>query len=130
MSGRTEVDPVEPLCRALDGGDVGPLAARLDDKSLLRIPGHSGLSGDYQGREAIVGVVRRMAAASEGTLLFDVRDRTAQRGSVHIEGLLHSTQDGRPTRAMVSMLATLDGDAYRNITIECPDRSAWDAMWS
>ena len=73
MTRRSEADAVGALCRALDGRDVGPLAARLDDASVLRVPGSSGLGGDYQGREAIVGLLRRMAAATDGTLRFEVQ---------------------------------------------------------
>ena len=73
MTRRSGADAVRALCRALDGRDVGPLAAWLDDASVLRVPGFSGLAGDYQGREAIVGLLRRMAAATDGTLRFEVR---------------------------------------------------------
>ncbi len=60
--------------RALYGGffarEVPAAAVVLDDASLLHIPGNTGLAGDYQGREAILGLLRRMAELTGGTLQF------------------------------------------------------------
>lgn len=118
------------LCRALDGRDVGPLGARLDDASLLSVPGLSGLGGNYQGHEAIVGLFRRMAAATGGTLRFEVcRSLMSSPGALRIEGRLSGTRDDHLFNATVSVDATLDGQVFRSIIIECADRSAWDALW-
>lgn len=130
MTHGDEVGAMVTLCRALDGGDVGPLAARLDAKSRLRLPGLSGLGGDYQGCEAIVGVLRRMVAATGGTLRLEVHDSTARGGVMRIEGLLSGTRNRHPSRAPVLLDARLDGDVFGSITIECADRSAWDALWA
>ena len=130
MARRSEADAVGALCRALDCGDLGPLAARLDDASVLRVPGYSGLGGHYQGRESIVGLLQRMAAATDGTLRFEVHGTLApRRGALHIEGWLSGTRDGLPARMTVSMELTIAGQVFRNITIECADRPAWDALW-
>ena len=130
MEPRSEGDAVGALCRALDCGELGPLAARLDHASVLRVPGHSGLGGHYQGREAIVGLLQRMATATDGTLRFEVHDTLASlRGALLIEGWLSGTRDGRPARMAVSMEALITGQVFRSITIECADRPAWDALW-
>ena len=126
----SEVDAVGALCRALDCGDLGPLAARLDDASVLRVPGHSGLGGHYQGREAIVGLLQRMATTTDGTLRFEVQGTLAsRRDAIHFEGWLSGTRDSRPARMAVSMEAIVYGQVFRSITIECADRLAWDALW-
>lgn len=130
MTGLMGPDAVGAFCRALDGRDVGALAARLDDASVLHVPGSSGLSGDYQGREAIVGLLQRMAAATDGTLRFEVRRSLAPHsGALRIEGWLTGTRQGRPLGATVSVDVSLAGQALRSITIGCADRSQWDAMW-
>ena len=130
MTREPRTDAVAALCRALDGRDVGPLASWLDDASVLRFPGLSGLGGDYQGGEAIVGLLQRMAAATDGTLHFEV-DRTAspRTGASHIQGRLSGTRDGRPFRADVSVAATLTDERFRSIDLDCLDRAGWDALW-
>jgi len=130
MTRQSGANAVGALCRALDGRDVGPLAVRLDDASALCVPGCSGLGGDYQGREAIIGLLRRMAAATDGTLRFEVRRSLMSRsGALRIEGQLSGKRNGRPLGASVSVDASLADQAFRSITIECADRSAWDALW-
>ncbi len=130
MARRAEGDAVAALCRALDRGDLGPLAARLDDASVLRLPGHSGLGGHYQGRDAIVGLLQRMATVTDGTLRFEAHGTIAsRRDALHIEGWLSCTRNDRPARMTVSMDAMIAGQVFRSITIECADRPAWDALW-
>ena len=124
------MDAAGSLCRALDMADMSSLSGHLDDKSLLHVPGLSGLGGDYQGREAIIGVLRRMAGATGGTLHFEANATDlSRRGVLRVTGRLSGTRDGRPIRVTVSLDATLDGQVFRRITIECADRPAWDALW-
>ena len=130
MAQRSDVTAVAVLCRALDGRDVGPLTARLDDASVLHMPGSSGLGGNYQGHEAIVGLLQRMAAATDRTLRFGVGYITASGpDTLRIQGKLHGKRNGRPLSATVSVDATLADHVFRSITILSADRSAWDAMW-
>ena len=118
------------LCLGLDGREVGPLAARLDDASVLHVPGLSGLGGDYQGSDAIVGLLRGMAAATDGTLRFEVgRSLMSRPDTLRVEGRLSGTRVGRPLSATIAVDAVLADQAFLSITLECADRSAWDAMW-
>jgi hypothetical protein len=131
MARRSEVDAVGALCRALDCGDLGPLAVRLDDASVLRVPGSSGLAGDYQGREAIIGLLRHLAAATDGTLRYEVRCVLMPHPeALRIEGRMSGTRNGSPFSATVGVDATLVCQVFQSITIECADRSTWDTVWS
>jgi hypothetical protein len=124
------LDATRALCLALDGRDMGPLVARLDDTSMLSFPGLSGLGGDYNGREAIAGLLRRMAAATGGTLHFEVwRSLLSHPGALRIEGRLSGNRDGRQFSVAMSVDATLVDQAFQNISIDCSDRQAWDALW-
>jgi hypothetical protein len=131
MTRRSGADGVRALCRALGGRDVGPLTAMLGDASVLRVPGLSGLAGDYQGREAIIGLLRHMAAATDGTLRFEVGcDLMPHSDALHIEGRMSGMRNGSPFSATVRVDATLVCQVFQSITIECADRSTWDAVWS
>ncbi len=130
MTGPREPDAAEALCLALDGRDVDALAERLDDTSSLSFPGLSGLGGDYNGREAIVGLLRRMAAATGGTLHFEVRRSVSSRPSVlRIEGQLSGDRDGRLISVGMSVDAALVGQVFQSIDIDCADQPTWDALW-
>lgn len=130
MSRRSETNALQALCLALDGRDVGPLTARLDDASVLHVPGFSGLGGDYQGGEAIVGFIQQMSAATDWTLRFEVRHTSTSRPSVlRIQGRLLGSRSGRPFSTTVSVDATLADQVFQGITIGCTDRSTWDALW-
>ena len=118
------------LCRALDGRDVAQLADRLDDASVLHVPGFSGLGGDYQGREAIVGLIHRMATATDGTLRFEVRGiSTSRPGVLRIQGRLSGTRSGHPFSATVSIVSSLASQVFRSIEIRCYEPSALDPLW-
>jgi hypothetical protein len=130
MAQRWENQAMGALCRALDGRDVARLADHLDDASVLHVPGFSGLGGDYQGREAIVGLIHRMAAATDGTLHFEVRGSiTSRPGFLHVQGRLSGTRNGHLFSAHLSMDGSLASQVFRSIEIRCSEPSALDPLW-
>ena len=130
MTRRSRAVPLEALRLALGGCDVAPLMARLDDTSSLHVPGHSGLGGDYHGRDAIVGILQRMSAATDETLRFETDRMPASRASpLRVHGRWTGTRSGHAFSAKVSIDAMLAGHVFRSITIGCADPSAWDAFW-
>lgn len=62
------VEKVRGRYAALLSGDVSAATGVLDDASILHVPGRSGLAGEYQGREAILAVLGRMAEYTHNTL--------------------------------------------------------------
>jgi uncharacterized protein len=60
----------ERLLAALERGDPGRVAEALAADAILHVPGRTGLSGPYQGQEAILGLLRRLAQLSQGTFRF------------------------------------------------------------
>ena len=68
MSESTDVDQVRVRYDALLAGNVSAAAVVLDDASVLHVPGKLGVAGDYQGEDAIFGVLGRMAEYTHDTL--------------------------------------------------------------
>lgn len=68
----TSSDPrmTDSLRRALVRNDLLAAATMFDGASILHLPGKSGLAGQYQGKEAILGLCARMAQLTDGTLDF------------------------------------------------------------
>lgn len=65
-----EVDLTGIWCRALTGEDRWSARDLFDAASLLHVPGRSGLAGQYQGGEAILGLLDHMLELTGGTLRF------------------------------------------------------------
>jgi ketosteroid isomerase-like protein len=70
MSERRTLDLAVSVRAALVENDLLAAQAAFDDASLLRMPGKSGLAGQYQGRDAILGLCSRMSQLTDGTLQF------------------------------------------------------------
>ena len=61
VSESADVAKVRVRHDALLAGNVSAAAVALDDASVLHVPGRLGVAGDYQGEDAILGVLERMA---------------------------------------------------------------------
>ena len=107
------------------------MAAYLDDRSLLHIPGGSGLAGDYAGREAICALLDRMTVATDGSLRFETTSTTvAGIGHVRLSGWLSGGRGERALRTAAALEATVADAHIREAWFSCSDQPAWDAFWS
>ena len=130
--GQTGGDRVaRALYRALGGRHAPALAALLDEASLLHVSGRYGLAGGFQGQDAILGLLRTMAAETEGTL------RCAAAGSVSrqnaatvLVGRVSGHRGGRHLDVEVRLTVTLDEGMLREAWIEWMGQSKVDEFWS
>ena len=119
------------LYQALDGQRTHALAAFLDDASLLHVSGESGLAGDYQGQEAILGLLRRMGELTGGTLRYGESSMTADAGgAVVLQGRVAAGRRGRRLKATARIAVTLEDGVLREIRLAYLDQSAFDGFWS
>ncbi len=122
---------VDALTHALGGGGTGAIAAYLDADTLLHMPGGSGLAGDYQGPDAICGLLDRMLEASHGTLRFETVCTTAgSTGDVRLCGRLLGRRDRRSLHTTATLEAHVAGDTIREAWLTCSDEPTWDTFWA
>jgi hypothetical protein len=122
---------VDAMVGALDGAGSGALAPYLDEDTLLHVPGGSGLAGEYQGRDAICGLLDRMRQASHGTLRFETVCTTAgPGGDVRLRGRIHGQRLERSLRLTARIEALVDGSTIREVWLACSDQPAWDEFWA
>jgi len=119
------------LAEGLDGAGSAAVAGYLGESTLLHMPGASGFSGDYQGSDAIRGLLDRLSAASRGTLRFEtVRITHGRDGRVRLWGKV----SGRQRQRVLAMTATLEvfveGSTLREAWLSSADEKAWDEFWS
>ena len=129
---RTAIGPLaSAVASALDLEGIAAVARFVDDRTLLHLPGASGLAGDYQGRDAICGLLERMATACDGTLRFETLCTTADgRRGVRLHGRLYGSRLGRALAASATLETALKDDIIREAWLACPDEAAWDAFWA
>jgi hypothetical protein len=122
---------VDALTHALGGGGTGAIADYLDADTLLHMPGGSGLAGDYQGRDAICGLLDRMLEATQGTLRFETVCTTAgSSGDLRLRGLLIGRREHHALRTTATVEARVNGDTIREARLTCSDEPTWDAFWA
>ena len=122
---------VKAVIDALEGSGSTAVAAYLDEDTLLHMPGGSGFAGDFQGRDAICGLIDRMAEVSRGTLRFETACTTAREGgSVRLSGDVYGQRSGQQLRIEASVEITVTGRTIREAWLSCSDQPGWDAFWA
>ena len=121
----------QALYDALVGKDVLADEVVVDEASLLQVPGRSGLAGQYQGGEAILGLPRRMAELTDGTLRFNPsRVLTADDHTIVVLGRASAARQGRRLDAdEVHVLSLRDGKV-REIWVYHQHQDHVDAFWT
>jgi len=121
----------EALCAALAGKQVDAAEALLGVGSLLHVPGRSGLAGQYQGGEAILGLARRMADLTSGTLQFSSsRVLTADDQAIVLFGRVNATRHGTRLDTDVVHVFTLRNGEIREIWILHENQDHVDEFWT
>jgi ketosteroid isomerase-like protein len=122
---------VERWCDALAAKDLQAVAPALDDASVLHLPGRSGLAGRYQGSDAIVGVLTRMALLTNGTLeTSPERVLAATDHTIVVLGRAGGEREGRRLQADAVYILTFRGDTVRDIWVFYENQAHVDAFWA
>jgi ketosteroid isomerase-like protein len=124
------VDMGKAVHDALVGEDMG-VPTVIDDTSLLHVPGMSGLGGDYQGRDAIVGLFERMAQLTGRTLRFrPSRALIAGEQAIVVCGRSTARRQGRHLDTGVVHVLSLRGGIVRDIWVFHQNQDQVDRFWT
>ena len=128
---RATIDQVaHDVSQSLATGDSRPLRGRLRDNTLLHVPGASGLSGEYQGVDAISDLIDRFVDQRKQGLRFTASNvAQGSGGRLQLCGTFEGRRAGREltVEAMIEM-EVIEG-TIREAWLSCPDQTAWDAFW-
>ena len=103
----------------------------LDEASVLHMSGSSGLSGDYQGRESISELLRRMVELTDGTLhLSTPQVLIANDQTIVLRSHLVATRGGAQLDSEVVLILALSGDRLREMWVHHSDQSHVDDFWA
>jgi hypothetical protein len=95
------------------------------------VPGHSSVSGDYKGLDAILGYYQQLATETEGTLRVEVQHIFAD-GRGHVMSVDHATgqRGGKSLDAMGGIMFMVVGDKVTDLTECAEDIDVLDDFWA
>jgi hypothetical protein len=131
MAKESSIDPAQALCDVLAGEDAAAAEAVLDEASLLHMPGSSGLAGQYQGGEAILGLLRRMAELTDGTIRFSPSAvLTANDQAIVTHGRTNATRRGKRLDTDEVHVLSLRNGKVREMWIYHQNQDYVDEFWT
>jgi len=105
--------------------------ALLDDASLLHMPGRSGLAGQYQGQEAILGLLERMTQLTNGSLRYTPSHViTANDRAIVLSGHASATRQGTRLDTDEMRILSLQDGIIQEIWIFHKDQNHVDEFWT
>lgn len=131
MSARSTLRVAELLREALKEDDLLAAQAAIDDASLLRMPGTSGLAGHYQGRDAIVGLYERMTRLTNGTLQFTPSRVIAENDqAMVVYGREHAIRQDRELDTDAIHIVLLRGRRVGELWVLHENQARVDEFWA
>jgi uncharacterized protein len=126
--------PNEELVRrgyaAFNTGDVETLRQLFADTTVFHEPGHSPISGDYQGLDQVLGFFGTLGERSGGTFRITLHDVVAN--DEHAVGL-HSSdaeRDGRTVRSPTVLVFHVRDGRITETWSYHHDQHDFDAFWA
>ena len=120
--------------QAAHTGDMKTLTEMIADDAVWHSPGRSSISGDFHGREAVMGqFFGKMAELSGGTAGFEDIENHTYFGSGDHSGAFFrwtATRDGQTAACPVcEVIRWREGQIVEEWGFY-DDQYAWDALWS
>jgi uncharacterized protein len=112
-------------------GDLPALLDLFADDAVWHVPGSMTLSGEHQGRDAIIAFLRRTAELTGGTyrveLLWTVADDDHL---VAVYRAVGERPDGRELDIEQALLVELEDGRWKVVRAQPLDQAAFDAFWN
>lgn len=111
-------------------GDIDTVASVMADDIVWHVPGDHQLSGDYEGKEEVLGFFGRLMQETEGTFVNDIHDLLAndEHGVALVEA--SATRNGKSiSDKNIHVFHMRDGKMTEFWTVPT-DQAAWDDFYS
>jgi hypothetical protein len=106
-------------------------SARVGERCVWTIGGSSAIAGEYAGRDAVIGMFRRLHELTDGTysveLLWELAD--GERGVAYYRAR-GSRPDGRTIDLDQAIVYRLDGATWVEVRALPFDQRVFDAFWA
>jgi ketosteroid isomerase-like protein len=115
---------------AVASGQVGKLNDLLSETLVWHQPGSSDLSGTYNGRDAVFGLIGKFMERSQGSFKFDSIDSILGNGD-YVAATLHFS--GKTNNRSMSMagidVLRIENGRIQEVWLFSGDQAAEDAFW-
>jgi len=116
---------------ALARGDIQAVSDLCSPDITVAMPGRSPLAGLYSGRDAAIGFLGRMQAASGGTFRAELRELYVGDGQVVAVHHGTATRGEKALDAHAALLFEVSGDgAITAVTVHQARQDGWDDFFS
>ena len=122
---------VRDYFEAVATGDLAKLPELLSDTLVWHQPGASDLSGTYEGRDAVFGLIGSFMERSQGTFKFDSIGNVLGNGNL-VAGTLHfSGSAGDRSMSMEGIdVLRIENGKIQEVWLFSADQDAEDAFWA
>ena len=111
--------------------DVATLTERIAENATWHVTGHHAFSGDYKGRDQILGLFATLAQDTGGTLSLEVHDILANDGHGIVLLREKAQRKGQNLDANEVHVYHMDHEGRATEFWEFPeDQRSYDAFWS
>ncbi len=131
MSAHPDADLIRRGYEAYGKGDMDALGSLMTADVIHHVPGNNPLSGHHKGREAVIGLYRRMGEETNGTAKADLHqvlvDGRGHAISVHT---FRADRGDRGIEIQEALFFTIVGGKISDIDECTQDIDEEDAFWS
>jgi len=115
---------------ALAGGDIAAAMSFYSDEVLFHYPGRNPLSGEYRGKDQVLGLMGKVMALTKGSFHPEVHDILASDNHVAALVTVRAVRDGRAVEwTSVDLFHIRDGKLSEHWVHEV-DQDTVDRFWS
>ncbi|WP_307090638.1 nuclear transport factor 2 family protein [Arthrobacter sp. B2I5] len=130
MGAQEDVALVRSGYEAFNAGDMDTLRELFTEDAVWHVGGSGGLSGDKQGRDAILTYFGELGSRSNGSIKVNLEDVAA--GDRYVFGVQsnHAERDGKPLDQRSVLVFTLAGEKVTEVFELQEDTEKASAFWS
>jgi len=114
---------------AFSAGDMDKLGALFADDAVHSVPGNSQITGDYKGRDAVLGYYGKLFDLTGGTLSVDLKSAKADGDKVAAVHQAKAERDGKKYDGETTLNFTIKDGKIARIDEVPADQAAEDAFW-
>ncbi len=127
----SNVEIVRQYFEAVASGDLAKLPSLLSDTLVWHQPGSSDLSGTYDSRDAVFGLIGQFMERSQGTFKFDSIGKILGNGDHVAVTLNFSGKTAGHSMAMAGIdVLRIENGKIQEVWLFSEDQDAEDAFWT
>ena len=115
--------------QAFSEGDMDTLGSLYTDDVVQTMPGKNQLSGEYKGRDNVIGLYGKMFELSGGTFKAPLKSLKTEGDKVVSVHNATGERDGKTLNDDENIAFTFSGDKVSRLDLTSGDQAATDEFW-